>query len=147
MKLTINKNKQTNKNNNEKKILSIQNCETLDNLNIYNNTYIYFETKEIPTDEAIRAEEEEKYKQYLKQGNNGKKQLLNFKTTNNNFYCLFTDKNQTFSELFKNLKNKYRSLKNVEIKFGFYNGNRIENNKFIYQYNININSNIVLYIN
>ena len=147
MTLTINKNKQTNKNNNDKKILSIQNCETLDNLNIYNNTYIYFETKEIQTDEAIRAEEEEKYKQYLKQGNNGNKQLLNFKTTNNNFYCLFADKNITFSELFNNLKNRYRSLKDVEIKYGIYNSNAIEKNKFIYQYNININSHILLYIN
>ena len=144
MTLAINKKKETKYNNNVKKIFDIQKGQTLDNLNINDNTYIYFETEEniAKIDESARVDEEAKFKKYLMQNNNENKQLIVLKTASNS-YSILTDKNITFSELFNNLKNRYRSLKDVDIKVATYNNEKIDKNKYIAQYKIN--SHIILY--
>ena len=134
------------KNKFEKYILDINNNEKLENLNINETTDIYFETKDNISkgDNAIRDKEIEKYNIFIMKQNDGSKQLLTFKATNNIKYFLCTDINIKISQLLDDLKNRYKSLKNKEIKCAKYNENQLDNNKYIFNYNFTSES--IIYI-
>lgn len=110
---------------------TMKNDKTIENLNLNENTKIFFETKEniSKIEEKIRNEEQQKYEDYKNENNNGDKQLITFNTTIGNRYVLFLDKNTILSQVINILNEKYKSLNNLKIKVLLCEGRKLEEEK------------------
>ena len=124
--------------------------ESLECLNINENTIIFFETREniMKIENKIKEEEMQNYQNSQEVD----KLLLKYTLTSDNshFYYLYFNKKLKFSESIDILKTKYPSLKDKDIIAATNNGNSLlkedNKNKKIEELDINYNQHILLIV-